>query len=111
MSLNHQQYADLASDAYKDYAPGVRKQGEEEKALINGVTYKILEHYSNPRNGYQGTIYQRMDTGEMVVAHRGTEVDKGVKAIVQDALYTDGSMALSRVNPQADDAIKLRVAR
>ncbi len=107
MSLNHQQYADLASDAYKDYEPGVRKPGEEEKVSINGVAYKILEHYSNPRNGYQGTIYQRADTGELVVAHRGTEVDKGIKPIIQDALYTDGSMALSRVNPQAQDAIAL----
>ncbi len=107
MSLSHQHYADLASDAYKDYVPGVRKPGEEEKVSINGVAYKILEHYSNPRNGYQGTIYQRVDTGEMVVAHRGTEVTSGMKPIMQDALYTDGSMALSRVNPQARDAIAL----
>ena len=107
MSLSHQQYANLASDAYTDYAPGVRRPGQKDEVTINGVTYNILEHYSNPRNGYQGTIYQRVDTGEMVVAHRGTEVDKGVKPIVQDALYTDGSMALSRVNPQARDAIAL----
>ncbi len=107
MSLSHQQYADLASDAYKDYALGVRKPGEEEKVSINGTAYKILEHYSNPHNGYQGTIYQRVDTGDMVVAHRGTEVTSGMKPIVQDALYTDGSMALSRVNPQAEDAINL----
>lgn len=107
MSLNHQQYADLASDAYTDYAPGVRKPGQKDQVAINGVAYNILEHYSNPRNGYQGTIYQRVDTGELVVAHRGTEVDKGVKPVIQDALYTDGSMALSRVNPQAQDAIAL----
>ena len=107
MSLSHQQYADLASDAYTEYAPGVRKPGQKDEVAVNGVTYNILEHYSNPRNGYQGTIYQRVDTGDMVVAHRGTEVTSGMKPIVQDALYTDGSMALSRVNPQARDAIAL----
>jgi hypothetical protein len=107
MSFTHQQYADLAADAYKDYKLGVRTPGQEKPIAINGVAYNILEHYSNPRNGYQGTIYQRIDTGEIVVAHRGTEVDKGAKAIVQDAIYTDGAMALSRVNPQADDAIAL----
>lgn len=107
MSLSHQQYADLSGDSYKNYKTGVRAPAEKDLVTINGVGYNILEHYSNPRNGYQGTIYQRVDTGEIVVAHRGTEVDKGVKAIVQDAVYTDGSMALSRVNPQAQDAIEL----
>jgi hypothetical protein len=107
MSLSHQQYADLAGDAYKDYSVGVRQPGQKDEIVLNGVTYNILEHYSNPRNGYQGTIYERADTGDMVVSHRGTEVDKGIKPIVQDALYTDGSMALTRINPQAQDAIEL----
>lgn len=107
MSFNHQQYADLSGDSYKDYSPGVRRQNQPETVDVGGLKYNILEHYSNSRNGYQGTIYQRVDTGEIVVAHRGTEVDKGPKAIVQDAVYTDGSMALSRINPQAEDAIEL----
>jgi hypothetical protein len=101
MSLSHQQYADLASDAYNYYPPGVRKPGEEEKIPINGVTYKILEHVDNPRNGYQGTTYQRMDTGDIVVAHRGTE------QIARDGAYADGSMVLTRINPQAQDATEL----
>ncbi len=107
MSFTHQQYADLSGDSYKDYSPGTRRQNQPETVDVGGLKYNILEHYSNTKNGYQGTIYQRVDTGEIVVAHRGTEVDKGAKAIVQDAVYTDGSMALSRVNPQAEDAIEL----
>lgn len=101
MRPSHQQYADLASDAYKDYAPGVRQPGQRDEHVINGFTYNILEHVNNSRNGYQGTIYQRADSGEIVVAHRGTE------QLVRDGAYADGSMVLSRVNPQADDAIAL----
>ncbi|TXI46374.1 MAG: lipase [Lysobacter sp.] len=107
MSLTHQQYADLSGDSYVNHKPGARAPGAQDLVTINGVAYNIVEHYSNPRNGYKGTIYQRADTGDIVVAHRGTEVDQGVKAIVQDAVYTDGSMALTRVNPQAKDAIEL----
>lgn len=73
---------------------------------INGVTYNILEHYRNPRNGYAGTVYQRVDTGEIEVAHRGTEV-KNIPGLVMDLAYTDGSMMLRKVSPQADDAIAL----
>jgi hypothetical protein len=101
MSLNHQQYADLANDAYLDYVPGVRKPGQKDEVPVNGVKYNILEHVNNPRNGYQGTIYQRVDTGDIVVAHRGTE------QIARDGAYADGSMVLARVNPQAQDAIEL----
>ncbi|TXI44064.1 MAG: hypothetical protein E6Q50_18190 [Lysobacter sp.] len=58
-------------------------------------------------SGYQGTIYRNTESGDYVVAHRGTEVNSGAKAIIQDALFTDGSMAVSRVNPQAEEAIAL----
>ena len=47
-----------------------------------------------------------MGTGEIEVAHRGTEV-KNIPGLVMDLAYTDGSMVLRKVNPQADDAIAL----
>ena len=67
MSLTHQQYADLAEDSYEDRLPS------DENVDINGVAYKVLEHKDNKLNGYQGTIYQPVDTGEIVAAHRVTE--------------------------------------
>jgi hypothetical protein len=106
MSLSSQQHADLADDAYKNYAPGVRNPGQKDEMSINGVMYNILEHYRNPRTGYAGTVYQRTDTGEIEVAHRGTEV-KNIPGLVMDLAFTDGSMVLRKVNPQADDAIAL----
>ncbi|QDH71912.1 hypothetical protein FKV23_15490 [Lysobacter alkalisoli] len=70
---------------------------------IEGTRYKVVDHVDNPRNGYQGTIYQRVDTGEIVVAHRGTEFDREA---LRDGL-TDAGMVLTRQNVQADDAIAL----
>lgn len=107
MSLTHQQYADLSSDAYENYRAGVRKASERDEIELNGTTYKILEHYDNPRTGYQGTIYQRADTGEITVAHRGTEVDGGLGPLLKDGAIADGRMVIGRENPQATEAIEL----
>lgn len=107
MSMTHQHHADLSSDSYENYKTGIRTPGEEDKVQINGITYKILEHYNNPRTGYQGTIYQQMDTGAVVVAHRGTEVDAGLGALLKDGAITDGRMVIGRENPQATEAIEL----
>lgn len=96
MSIGSQQYADLASDSYND-----RKKGDKD-IVVDGVSYEILGH-SNTKSGYQGTIYQRRDTGEIVVAHRGTEFDR---EMVKDGL-ADARMATNRTNAQADDAIAL----
>lgn len=97
MNLGSQQYAALASDAYIDRMPG----GKD--ITLDGVAYKVLEHMSRS-SGYQGTIYQRADTGQIVVAHRGTEFDKEPW---KDGLFTDGGMVLNRDNRQTDDAIEL----
>lgn len=102
MPLTSQQYADLAAFSYsEDHRVGVRRPGEEKPVLIGGISYNILEHADNPRNGYQGFMLQRVDTGQIVVAHRGTE------QIFKDGVVVDGAMVLSRANLQAGDAISL----
>lgn len=101
MSLTSQQHAGLADASYKDHVP------RKEPYAIGGIEYKALEHYSNPRTGYQGTIYQRTDTGEIVVAHRGTEGNKLWEGIVKDGVFVDGAMVLRQVNPQIEDALAL----
>lgn len=94
MSIACRQYAELAADAYVERMPGfIRPQGEK-PVNIEGAQFKVLEHYDNPKTGYQGTIYQRSDTGEIVVAHRGTEFDREPK---QDGM-ADGAMVVARVN-------------
>ncbi|MEN5204934.1 XVIPCD domain-containing protein [Stenotrophomonas sp. TWI700] len=101
MSIPSQDYAALSDDAYQDRAVGRRAPGQQEPVTLNGHQYKVLEHVNNPRNGYQGTVYQRVDTKEIVVSHRGTE------QIMLDAVITDGVMVTGRTNLQAKDAIAL----
>ncbi|MGH8351502.1 MAG: XVIPCD domain-containing protein [Pseudomonas sp.] len=101
MTITSQDYAALADDVYKDRWVGRRDPGQEEKVYLNGHQYKIREHVDDPRTGYQGTIYQRVDTKEIVVAHRGTE------ELIKDGVVTDAAMVLARSNPQASQAIAL----
>jgi len=108
MTISTQEYANLAQDAYN--APQISEKRSRERREIayqdiklDGVTYEPLEYLNNPATGYQGTIYQRKDTGEIVVAHRGTE-PPGKDP--QDA-FTDAGMVFKRVNAQAVDAEKL----
>jgi hypothetical protein len=108
MSLSTQQNADLSKHAYDtSVRAGIRPPGAKDYVEINDITYNILEHYNNPRTGYQGTIYQRVDTGDIAVAHRGTEVDQGLGTLFRDAGIVDGSMVVRRVNPQTQEAIEL----
>ncbi|KRG70158.1 DUF6792 domain-containing protein [Pseudoxanthomonas dokdonensis] len=105
MSLSSQLYADLADDCYDAKRKlGVREAGKEEKFTLDGVQFKVLEQYDNPKTGYQGTIYQRVDTGEIIVAHRGTELDREK---IKDAVYTDGGMVWKRSNQQLPEAMAL----
>lgn len=98
-----QQYAELANDGYRNREPG-------DRVTFGGVTFEVREHVNNNgrgQSGYAGTIYQRTDTGEMVVAHRGTEFELSRNGL-QDVLLTDASMVVNRrTNGQADEAVAL----
>lgn len=103
MSLDSQQYANLADHCYDRDGYLARLAKAREVVEIEGVQHKILKHVDNPRNGYQGTVYQRMDSGAIVVAHRGTEPGRELR---QDML-TNAGMVATRSNRQAGDAIAL----
>lgn len=106
MSMGSQQYAYLADHSY-----GRNEKGElvdlkslvGKTANIGGEDYKVL-HFADERSGYQGAIYQHMGSGDIVVAHRGTEFEREQW---KDLIKTDGLMVTSRFNQQADDAIAL----
>ena len=101
MTIASQDYAALADDAYQDRAVGRRGPGQEEKVYLNGQQYKVLEHVDDRRTGYQGTVYQRVNTQEIIVSHRGTE------ELIKDGVVTDASMVLARSNPQTLQALAL----
>ena len=100
MSIPSPHYAGLSEDVYKDRAVGRRAPGQEEIVVVEGQRYAVLDHVNNKATGYQGTIYRREGSGDIVVAHRGTE------GAVKDIL-TDATMVTSRTNPQAADALAL----
>ncbi|MBO9833650.1 hypothetical protein J7425_22075, partial [Xanthomonas phaseoli pv. dieffenbachiae] len=100
MSLTSQQYAALSRDVY-DEPERIRLRSP--RVDIGGVFYQRLKYVDSP-SGYQGIIYQRVDTQEIVVAHRGTETERQLK---EDGFYTDGGMVASRHNNQAAEAIEL----
>lgn len=97
MGVSTDGHAALAADAYKTYPPEQWENGVE----VDGVRFRILEQASRS-SGYQGTLYQRVGTGELVVAHRGTEFDR---ELTKDGLLADAGMVLFGVNHQADDAL------
>ncbi|MEA9579716.1 DUF6792 domain-containing protein [Xanthomonas nasturtii] len=100
MSLTSQQYAALSDDVYQE----PRETGPVSRPVnIGGITYKRLE-YVDSTSGYQGMVYQRIDTNDIIVAHRGTETERELK---QDGIYTDGGMFAARHNRQAAEAIEL----
>lgn len=106
MRVSSQQYADLAWHVYKPAQVANYDRGDDSapKVVSDGVTFHVRAHVDNPRTGYQGTIYQRRDTGELVVVHRGTEFDREA---FKDGALADGGMVLNRSNLQAEDAIAL----
>ena len=71
---------------------------------MDGVVYEVVEFVDNKKNGYQGVIYQRVDTGEFVVSHRGTEFRR---ELLNDGVRADGGMVTKEFNSQAEDAIAL----
>ncbi|MGY0505728.1 XVIPCD domain-containing protein [Luteimonas sp. e5] len=106
MTVSSQQHAYLADHSYGrdergnavDFNSLVDKQ-----AVIGGERYKILA-FSDQPSGYQGVVYQHVNSGAIIVAHRGTEFER---QMLEDLVVTDGSMVVARHNPQAKDAIDL----
>ena len=87
----------LSADSYNTY----RKEDWEDGVMVEGVRFEILDQVSKS-SGYQGTLYRNTSSGELVVAHRGTEFDR---ELTKDGLLADAGMVLLGVNHQADDAL------
>ena len=101
MTITSRDYAALSEDSYRH-----PQSNPNSTVRIEGVDYRVLANADRP-SGYQGTIYQRVDTREIVVAHRGTEPSRGMGELFRDAVRTDGDMVVNGVNNQTQDAIDL----
>jgi hypothetical protein len=101
MTISSRDYAALSEHSYRH-----PQTPANDSVKIEGVDYRILAN-SDQRNGYQGTIYQRLDTREIVVAHRGTEPGRSAGETFRDLVRTDGGMVTHSINNQSQDAINL----
>lgn len=94
MTIGSTDYALLSQDSYKDHKLN-------DRIALGGINYLITDHINDPSTGYQGAAYQRLDTGEVIIAHRGTEFDREP---VHDG-GVDAGMVLAGVNAQTPDAM------
>ncbi|MEI2457487.1 XVIPCD domain-containing protein [Lysobacter firmicutimachus] len=101
MTISTRQYAQLAQHSYAP--PEITADGERPFIVADGVRFNVLKNVDKP-SGYQGTIFQRQDTGEIVVAHRGSEFDRQP---FEDGVIADGGMVANRANKQLEDALAL----
>ncbi len=104
MRVGSKQYAELSDHCYDAANRLAVLARAREVVVIGGVRYRVLEHVDNPSSGYQGTIYQEVEKGSVVVAHRGTEPGR---EFLQDVVKADAGMVATRGNVQAGDAIEL----
>ncbi|WP_426687678.1 lipase family protein [Rhodanobacter ginsengiterrae] len=97
MAISTDDYARMAADSYKSWPDG---------HAVDGTDFEVYKTLQNTTSGYYGAIYRNKITGELVVAHRGTEFDDNGTGtdILRDLVEADGQMALQRINQQIDDA-------
>jgi len=101
MSIDSSDYALLSQDAYLDRS----EEMNSSKPVTVGKSQYLILDTKNQFIGYQGTAYQKLDangkpTGEVIIAHRGTEFDREP---VKDGL-ADFGMVATGLNAQARDA-------
>ena len=99
MTISSIHYAELSDIAYD---PPARGADGNRAVKIGGVQYDIIETAENKASGYQGVMFRQHETGEIVVAHRGTEF---FGEPLDDVTRADGGMVARRANQQAADAI------
>ncbi|WP_363799808.1 XVIPCD domain-containing protein [Lysobacter firmicutimachus] len=101
MPISSLHYAELSNIAYDPPEPN--RNGQRDSITIGDVSYNIIDIADNRSSGYQGVMFQRSDTKEIVVAHRGTEF---LGEPIDDVTRADGGMVARRANQQAADAIE-----
>jgi hypothetical protein len=97
MSIDAAEYARLSDDSYNDRSTE-RASGDPITLKGSNIQYTVLDVANDPKSDYQGTAYRRVDTGEVIIAHRGTESAKDGMA--------DAGMVLNGRNSQLDEAMK-----
>lgn len=95
MTMRSTDYALLSQDSYND--PTFDK-----RTILDGVAYQAFDAMNDPSTGFQATAYRRVDTGEVIIAYRGTEFGREP---VHDG-GVDAGMVLTGLNAQTPDSVR-----
>ncbi|HEX7814135.1 hypothetical protein [Dyella sp.] len=76
-------------------------QEKKARPTIDGIQYKVLA-VADKKSGYQAVAYQRQNTGEVIIAHRGTEFDREP---FKDGVTKDGPLMLKGISRLRDWAM------
>ncbi|MEN5003438.1 lipase family protein [Stenotrophomonas indicatrix] len=95
--MNPRENATLSNHVYTDPLPAARSI-----ISIAGTEYRALASL-NSATGYQGVVYQNLESKEVIVAHRGTEFDR--QPLLDGGI--DAAMVTARINSQLGDALAL----
>lgn len=88
----------LAADSYRD-----EKDCQPNEPIdAADRQYAVIRTFNDP-SGYQGVLYQDQVTGDMVLAHRGTEFGRQP---VRDGVLTDLGMVLTGFSAQVPAALR-----
>lgn len=95
--MNARENATLSNHVYRDPLPPANSD-----IAIDGTKYTVLASRDSG-NGYQGVVYLKIETKEVIAAHRGTEFDR--QALLDGGI--DAAMVTARINSQLGDALAL----
>lgn len=93
MSMRSTDYAFLARESY---APPLLNKNMD----LHGVGYVPLDAVTTSASGFQAVAYERQDSGEIIIAYRGTEFD--LEPLRDGGV--DAGLVLRGVNAQQADA-------
>lgn len=95
LTQDHLDYAKMANDAYKDKfacGPGT-----------DNPNYVVIDSV-NMKSGYDAVVYKNTVTGEIIISHRGTEVDFFNPKKTAKDIQADLALAMGKIPQQLKDA-------
>ena len=90
--------ARLSVDSYREEKSRI----PNELIAVDGRAFVAIRHF-NDISGYQGVLYEDVQSGDLVLAHRGTEFGRQP---LRDGVLTDLGMVMAGFNAQLPAAMK-----
>jgi hypothetical protein len=104
-STQQQEQAAAAGDSYNNRKQSDADPNHPKKVTLNGQQYTVFGYKDDPVTGFHATAYRSKDTGEVIIAYRGTDPDfHGHKLTMAQDIAVDATMVRDAVNPQKGEA-------